>query len=75
MEKHFSAQFSKLMRQNQNEALFFDVQVTIKEKSTTRCLKRVCIFHLILVGLPTRLILFVKGLLTNDLNFLTGFVC
>ena len=63
------------MRQNQNEALFFDVRFTIKEKSTTRCLKMVCIFHLILVGLPTRLILFVKGLLTNDLNFLIGFVC
>ena len=61
------------MQQNQNEALFFDAQVTMKEKS--RCLKRVCIFHLILVGLPTRLILFVKGLLTNDLNVLTGFVC
>ena len=46
------------MRQNQNEALFFDVGFTIIEKSTTRCLKMVCIFHLILVGLPTRLILF-----------------
>ena len=63
------------MRQDQNDAFFFDVWVTMKEKSTTRCLKRVCIFHLILVGLPTRLILFVKGLLTNDLNFLIGFVC
>ena len=62
------------MRQNQNKALFFDARVTMKERSTTRCLKRACIFHLILVGLPTRLILFVKGLLTNDLNFLTGFV-
>ena len=62
------------MQQNQIEALFFDVRVTLKEKSTTRCLKRVCIFHLILAGLPTRLILFVKGLLANDLNFLTGFV-
>ena len=56
------------MRQNQNEALFFNVRVTVKERSTTRCLKRACIFHLILVGLPTRLILFVKGLLTNDLK-------
>ena len=63
------------MRENPNEALFFDVRVTMKEKSATRYLKRVCIFHLILVGLPTRLILFVKGLLTNDLNFLTGFFC
>ena len=63
------------MQQNQNEALFFDVRVTLKEKSTTRCLKRVCIFHLILVGLPTSLILFVMGQLTNDLNFLTGFFC
>ena len=61
------------MQQNQNEALFFDVRVTMKEKSTTRCLKRVCIFHLNLVGLPTSLILFVMGQLTNDLNFLTGF--
>ena len=63
------------MRQNENEALFFDVRVAMKEKSTTRCLKMVCIFHLVLVGLPTRLILFIKELLTNDLNFLTGFVC
>ena len=62
------------MRENPNEALFFDVRVTIKEKSATRYLKSVCIFHLILVGLPTRLILFVKGLLTDDLNFVTGFV-
>ena len=62
------------MQQNQNEALFFDVQGTMKEKSTTRCLKRVCIFHLILVDLPTSLILFVMEQLTNDLNFLTGFV-
>ena len=63
------------MRQNENVALFFDVRVAMKEKSTTRCLKMVCIFHLVLVGLPTRLILFIKELLTNDLNFLTGFVC
>ena len=63
------------MQENQNEALFFDVRVTMKERSTTRCLKRACIFHLILVGLPTRLMLFVKGLFTNDLNFLIGFVC
>ena len=62
------------MRQNQNKALFFDARPTMKERSSTRCLKRACIFHLIVVGLPTRLILFVKGLLTNDLNFLTGFV-
>ena len=62
------------MRQNQNKALFFDARATMKERSSTRCLKRACIFHLIVVGLPTRLILFVKGLLTNDLNFLTGFV-
>ena len=47
----------------------------MKEIPTTRGLKRVCIFDLILVGLATRLILFVKGLLTNDLNFLTGFFC
>ena len=59
------------MRQNKNKALFFDARVTMKERSTIRCLKRARIFHLILVGLPTRLILFVKGLLTNDLNFLT----
>ena len=63
------------MRQNQNKALFFDARVTMKERSTTRCLKRACIFHVILVGLATRLILFVKGLLKNDLNFLIGFVC
>ena len=63
------------MQQNQNEALFFDVRVTMKEKSTTRCLKRVCIFHLILFDLPTSLILFVMEQLTNDLNFLTRFVC
>ena len=63
------------MQQNQNEALLFDVRVTMKEKSTTRCLQRVCIFHLILVDLPTSLILFVMEQLTNDLNFLTGFVC
>ena len=63
------------MQENQNKALFFDVRVTMKERSTTRCLKRACIFHLILVGLPTRLILFVKGLLTNDLNVLAGSVC
>ena len=63
------------MQQKQNEALFFDVRVTMKEKSTTRCLKRVCIFHLILVDLPTSLILFVMEQLTNDLNFLTRFVC
>ena len=62
------------MRQNQNKA-FFEVWVTMKERSTTRCLKRPCVFHLILVGLATRLILFVKGLLKNDLNFLIGFVC
>ena len=59
------------MRQNKNKALFFDARVTMKERSTIRCLKRARIFHLILVGLPTRLILFVKGLLTSDLNFLT----
>ena len=63
------------MQQNQNKALLFDVPVTMKEGSTTRCLKRAGIFHLILVGLPTRLLLFVKGLLTNNLNFLTGIVC
>ena len=63
------------MLQNQNKALFFDVRVTMKESSTTRCQNRVFIFHLNLAGLSTRLILFVKGLLTNDLNFLTGFVC
>ena len=63
------------MRQNQNKTLFFDARVTMKERSTTGCLKRAWIFHLILGGLPTRLILFVKELLTNDLNFLTGFVC
>ena len=63
------------MQQNQNEALFFDVRVTMKEKSTIRGLKRVCIFHLILVDLPTSLILFVMEQLTNDLNFLTRFVC
>ena len=36
------------MRQNENEALFFDVPVAMKEISTTRCLKMVCIFHLVL---------------------------
>ena len=56
------------MQQNQNEALFFDVRVTMKERSTTRCLRRACTFHLILVGLPTRLILFVKELLAKDLK-------
>ena len=56
------------MRKNENKALFFDAWVTIKERSTKRCLKRACI----LVSLPTRLILFVNRLLTNDLNFLTG---
>ena len=61
------------MQQNKYEDLFFDVRVTMTERSTTRCLKRVCIFYLILVGLPTRLILFVKRLLTNDLK--TGSVC
>ena len=60
------------MRQNQNEALFFDVRVTGKERSTTGCLKRACIFHLILVGLPTKLILFVNGLLTNDLKLVSA---
>ena len=53
------------MRQNQIKALFFDAQATMEERSTTRCLKNACIFHLILVGLPTRLILYVKGMLTN----------
>ena len=57
------------MQQNQNKALFFDVWVTMKERSAARFLKRACIFHLILTGLPTRLIFFVKGLLTN--NFLS----
>ena len=56
------------MQQNRNEALFSNVRVTMKERSTTRSLKRACIFHLILVGLPTRLTLFVKGLLTNELT-------
>ena len=56
------------MQQNQNEALFFNVRVTMKERSTTRCLKRACNFHLILVGLPSKLTLFVKGLLTNELT-------
>ena len=56
------------MIQNRNEALFSNVRATMKERSTTRCLKRACIFHLILVGLPTRLTLFVKGLLTNELT-------
>ena len=63
------------MQQNQNKALFFDVGATVKERSTTRCLKRTFIFHLILVVLSTRLILVVKILLTNDLNFLRGSVC
>ena len=63
------------MQENQYEALFFDVRITMKEISTRRCLKRACIFHVILVGLPTRLIFFVKELLTNDLNILTEFFC
>ena len=63
------------MEQNQIEALFFDVWVTMKERSTTHCLKSACIFHLVLIGLPTRLILFLNGLLSNDFNFLTGFFC
>ena len=62
------------MQQNQNKA-FSDTRVTMKERSTTRCLKRTYIFNLILVGVPTRLILFVKGLLKNDLNFLIEFFC
>ena len=78
MEKHFCTKFS---RKNKNECqkikirLFFDARVTMKERSTKRCLKRACIFHFILVGLPTRLILFVKVLMTNDLNFLIAFFC
>ena len=72
--KFYKISHNKIKPQNQNKALFFDVRVAMKERSTTRCLKRANIFHLVLVGLPTRLILFVKGLLTNDLNFLTGFV-
>ena len=63
------------MRQNQNKAIYFDMRVTMKERSTTCCLKRECIFHLILAGLPIKLILFLMGLLTKKLNFLTGFVC
>ena len=63
------------MQENQYETLFFYVRVTMKERSTKRCLKRVCIFQVILVGLPTRLILFVQRLLTYDLNFSTGFFC
>ena len=47
------------MQQNQNNVLFFDVPVTMKERSTTCRLKRAGIFHLILDGLPTRLLLFV----------------
>ena len=62
------------MRQNQNKALFAYAWVPMKERSTARCLKMACIFHLILVGLPTRLTLFFKGVLKNNLNFLTGFV-
>ena len=73
IEKHFST--IKIMRQNKNKALSFDARVFMKERSITHCLKRVCIFHLIVVGLSTRLILFVKGLLTNDFNILTRFVC
>ena len=34
------------MQQKQNEALFFDAQVAMKVRSTTRCRKRACIFHL-----------------------------
>ena len=49
-----------------NKVLFFDARVTMKERPITRCRKRACIFHLILVGLPTRLILIVMEVLTNN---------
>ena len=77
-ENHFSTKVHVIIKINATKSkpgFFFDARVTMKKRSTIRCLKRACIFHLILVGLPARLILFVKGLLTNDLIFLVGFVC
>ena len=58
--------YTRKKKIQRNKVLFFDARVTMKERPITRCRKRACIFHLILVGLPTRLILIVMEVLTNN---------